>query len=62
LKCEFNIGGEGCSKNKSSKQDSSCKLYLKWLKGKKNAYDVKIPVSIDDNDFINYLKEGRRGK
>jgi RNA polymerase sigma factor (sigma-70 family) len=58
LKCEFNIGGEGCSKNKSSKQDSSCKLYLKWLKGKKNAYDVKIPVSIDDNEFVNYLKEG----
>jgi RNA polymerase sigma factor (sigma-70 family) len=58
IKCEFNTGADLCSKTKSSKQDSSCKLYLKWLNGKKNAYDVKIPVSLDNNDFVNLLKEG----
>lgn len=57
IKCEFNIGGEGCSKTKSLKQDSSCILYSKWEKNKKHAYDIKIPVSIDDNEFVNNLKE-----
>jgi RNA polymerase sigma factor (sigma-70 family) len=57
LKCEFNTGAESCSRTKSLKQDSSCKLYLKWEKSKKNAYDIKIPVSINDSEIINTLKE-----
>lgn len=48
-KCEFNTGGDTCGKTESGKQDSTCPLYAKWLKGKKKAHDVKLPLSMDDN-------------
>jgi len=48
--CPFDssIGGENlCSFTKSGSQDSSCPLYKKWEKSKKNAYEIKIPVSLE---------------
>ncbi len=31
------------------KQDSSCPLYAEWEKNKKNAHDIKIPVSLENH-------------
>ena len=52
--CPFDssIGGENlCSFTKSGVQDASCPLYAKWRKGKKNAHDVKIPLSLDAKQY-----------
>lgn len=44
--------GEGlCSFTKSGNQDESCPLYKKWIKSKKNAHDVKIPLRLDAMEF-----------
>jgi Sigma-70 region 2 len=61
LKCAANQGGELCAIYKT--QCSDCPLYLKWIKGKKQAYDVKIPLPLEthalevesiSSDFIDY--------
>lgn len=68
LKCAANEGGELCSIFKT--QCAACPLYAKWVKGKKQAHDVKIPLPIethqtevdlmsgniysDSDSFINY--------
>jgi hypothetical protein len=44
LKCPYNTGDHNCSVYGS--QNNSCKSYSKWEKTKKNAYDIKFPVSI----------------
>lgn len=36
-----------CGFTKSGLQGSECPDYAKWEKGKKNAYDIKVPVSLD---------------
>lgn len=48
LKCPHNLGSNGCSLNKSGIQESSCEEFKKWETGKKNAYDVKITVPLED--------------
>lgn len=52
VSCPFNSskGEEGdlCSFTKSGNQDDTCPLYKKWLKAKKYAYDVKMPVSMEN--------------
>ena len=45
LKCKFNTGEHGCSIYGT--QNNSCKDYAKWEGTKKNAYDIKFPVSIN---------------
>ena len=61
LKCAANQGGELCSLYKI--QCAQCPLYTKWIKGKKQAHDVKIPLSLENHaqevesissDFIDY--------
>jgi hypothetical protein len=44
LKCPYNTGDHGCSVYTT--QNNSCLSYSKWEKTKKNAYDIKFPVSI----------------
>lgn len=53
LKCDFNQGGESkfkgesvglCGYTPSGKQCGECSLYAKWEKGKKHAYNIKLPV------------------
>lgn len=36
-----------CGFTKSGLQGSECADYAKWEKGKKNAYDIKVPVSLN---------------
>lgn len=55
LNCPFNEseeegGGENsCSFTASKKQSSECKLYAKWEKSKKHAYDIKLPLALENH-------------
>ena len=52
--CPFDSSASGdnlCSFTKSGLQDSSCPLYAKWTKSKKNAHDVKIPLRLDAQEY-----------
>lgn len=44
-KCPANQGGESCSIY--GRQCKDCPLFAKWEKGKKRAFNVKVPVSIE---------------
>jgi len=54
--CPFNLSGgidhhseeNYCSWTKTGKQDSTCPLYAKWEKSKKNAYNINMATNIDD--------------
>lgn len=48
LGCAANQGNDLCSIY--IKQCSDCPLYAKWVKTKKRAYDVKLPVSYHDTE------------
>ena len=52
VNCPFNQSqtdeGELCGFTKSGLQDKSCPLFLKWSKVKKFAYDVKMPVPLEN--------------
>ena len=55
LNCEYNQSaeqGEGqvanlCALTPSGLQCNECDLYAKWEKTKKNAYDIKMPLSLE---------------
>jgi len=47
LKCAAAEGGEFCAIY--GKQCGDCPLYKNWEKGKKNAHDAKLPVSLEDH-------------
>lgn len=49
-RCPFNNGGDFCAFTKSGVKDSSCKEYKKWLFGKKAAYELKLPSTLEDYD------------
>ena len=61
LKCPHYTSDTGCALTESGHQDSSCEIYAKWSKKKKNVHDIKMPLSIEnqvidhvvsiDNDF-----------
>ena len=51
LQCVHNQGNNLCELYDT--QCSSCPLYAKWEKGKKNAHDVKMPISINENFLKN---------
>lgn len=48
IRCPHNMGGDYCFRTKSEIQDESCPDFAKWAKKKKRAYDVKMPVSLED--------------
>lgn len=47
LRCPANQGEDLCSIY--HKQCSDCPLYAKWEKSRKRAYDIKLPVSIENH-------------
>lgn len=49
LKCAAAIGENGC--RIYGNQDSGCPMFKNWYKTKKNAYDLKMAVSIEDHSF-----------
>ena len=40
-----------CSFTKTGNQSNECPDYAKWEKTRKQAYDIKIPVSLETNEF-----------
>ena len=48
LRCPHNMGNTACSLNKSREQDESCPDFAKWKKKKERAYNIKLPLSLDD--------------
>ena len=49
LKCEAAEGEASCKIYKE--QCSDCPLYGKWVRTKKMAYSIKIPLSLEDHSF-----------
>jgi len=51
LRCQFNNGGDGCSKTKSGIQEGSCAEYKQWELKKKSAYDIKLAVTMENHSY-----------
>ncbi len=49
LKCAAALGENEC--RIYGKQDQGCPMFKNWLKTKKNAYDLKMAVSIEDHSY-----------
>ena len=41
--------GNLCAFTPSGTQCDECKLYAKWEKGKKHAYDIKLPLALENH-------------
>jgi RNA polymerase sigma factor (sigma-70 family) len=52
LKCPFYLGGDSCSFTKNGKQNSECDSYSKWQKKKEKAYNLKLPLPMEDGLFL----------
>jgi RNA polymerase sigma factor (sigma-70 family) len=57
MSCPHNLGDNLCNLTKSGFQNSSCELYSKWTKSKRQGYGIKMPLSIEShtqeiNSFI----------
>lgn len=46
--CKMNLDGNECSFTPSGKQCDECPLFKRWSKAKKNAYELKTAVSLDE--------------
>ena len=49
LKCAAALGESEC--RIYGKQDQGCPMFNNWMKTKKNAYDLKMAVSIEDHSY-----------
>lgn len=47
MSCPHNMGDDLCSLTVSGQQDSSCALFAKWSKHKRQGYGVKMPLTIE---------------
>lgn len=52
LKCPHYMGADGCQFTKSGVQDEECSLFAKWKKKKEKAYNLKLPLPMEDGVFI----------
>tara|TARA_R110000787_G_scaffold249542_2_gene355144 strand:- start:319 stop:723 length:405 start_codon:yes stop_codon:yes gene_type:complete len=43
------MGGVLCDWTKSNEQDRTCPIFNKWKKKKEIAYNIKLPLSLDEN-------------
>ena len=48
LRCQYNMGGPLCDWTKSGDQDRTCADFEKWKKKKERAYNIKLPLTLDD--------------
>jgi len=49
VKCAGNEGDTFCRFTPSHQQCSECPMFKNWAKGKKHAFDIKLPVSIENH-------------
>lgn len=54
LKCPFYLGSDQCSFTRSGVQNSDCDKFAKWQKKKERAYNLKLPLPIDDTIFMGH--------
>ena len=50
LKCPFFQGSDGCGYTKSGIQDEECEVFAKWKKKKERAYNLQLPLPIEEGD------------
>ena len=49
MNCPHNMGDNLCAFTSSGDQDSSCKIYAKWTKSKRQGYGVKMPLAMENH-------------
>jgi len=63
LRCPHNMGANSCDFTKSKEQDETCKDFAKWKKKKERAYNIKLPLALEEGiatgtatirDFVDY--------
>ena len=63
LRCPHNMGATNCGFTKSREQDESCPDFAKWKKKKERAFNIKLPLALEDGvpmgsaslkDFVDY--------
>jgi len=63
LRCPHNMGATSCDFTKSQEQDESCPEFSKWRKKKERAYNIKLPLALEEGvatgtatirDFVDY--------
>ena len=63
LRCPHNMGSTFCDHTESQEQDISCKEFAKWKKKKEKAYNLKLPIALEESvstgtttlkDFVDY--------
>jgi len=59
LRCEHFLGGDGCGLLSNHIQGPQCPLYAKWMKKKANAFNLKMPVPIENASGLSeiYIEE-----
>ena len=69
LRCPHNMGATTCDWTKSREQDESCPLFSKWRKKKERAFNIKLPLALEEEvgqgttslrDFVDYDKASER--
>lgn len=51
LRCPHNMGSDSCGLTKSKEQDISCPDYEKWKNKKEKAYNIKLPLTLEEGSF-----------
>lgn len=54
LKCPHYLGGDFCAITSSGMQSVECGIFKKWKNKKEAAYNIKLPLSIDDSVFTGH--------
>lgn len=60
LRCPYYSGGDECGFTASGKQDTTCLDFAKWKKKKEKAYNLKLPLSLD-NETVGFDCHGATG-
>jgi RNA polymerase sigma factor (sigma-70 family) len=48
LRCPHYMGGDSCAFTQNKIQNEECELFAKWRKKKEKAYNIKLPMPIED--------------
>lgn len=49
IKCPHNLEGNYCAVTSNHEQCSECPLYARWMESKKNGYDIKMPLELENH-------------
>ena len=55
LRCPHNMGATSCGMTKSKEQDISCPDFAKWKNKKEKAYNIKLPLALDEGLFTGFV-------